>query len=261
MHQPSRAHLHDNRRSRSRATEPRTIRRFFSASTRRRPQAALRDALVAHLTGSADALHHARGRRRRTDRSRRAHVVGAVRLRAAGEVVPPDRPLKALALGGSRDLHACAHREGLDGHGLADLELAGLVAKLDQMAHRRRVGLLQVTELGFAQMLLARGAESQLDRLIAVALDGADGGHGARAGLQYGHARDRSILAEDLGHAELLGEDRGHHFSSRGGSRSPRPGAGDRGAGANRRSSASAGGCRSGACACGSRRARANPCP
>src|ERR671936_14963 len=58
----------------------------------------LRDALVAHLAGAANALEHARGRGRGADRSRRAHVVRAVGDRAAGEVVPLHRALEALAL-------------------------------------------------------------------------------------------------------------------------------------------------------------------
>ncbi len=41
-----------------------------------------------------------------------------------------------------------AHLEGLDRHRPAELELAGLVAELGEVAHRRRVGLLQMTELG-----------------------------------------------------------------------------------------------------------------
>src|SRR6478672_2111627 len=40
-------------------------------------QALLRDAMVAHLAGAADALHHAGGPGGRADRSRRTHVVRA----------------------------------------------------------------------------------------------------------------------------------------------------------------------------------------
>ena len=128
----------------------------------------------------------------------------------AGEVVALDRALKALALGDARDLHAPADLEGLDRHALAELQLARLVAELDHVAHRRRVGLFQVAELGFGQVLLLGLPERQLDRLVAVALGRADRRHRARAGLQHGHARDAAVLLEQLGHAELLGEDRGH---------------------------------------------------
>src|SRR4029077_1014350 len=95
-------------------------------------EALLGDALVAHLTGPADALVHARRRRRGADRTGGARVGRAVRLGPTGVFVALDRPLEALALGCPRDLHASAHLEGLDGDGLAQLELAGLVAKLGQ---------------------------------------------------------------------------------------------------------------------------------
>src|SRR3954471_21828074 len=58
----------------------------------------LGDALAAHATRALDALEHARGRGRGADRARRAHVVRAVRDRAAAEVVTLDRALEALAL-------------------------------------------------------------------------------------------------------------------------------------------------------------------
>src|SRR3954451_6379950 len=61
-------------------------------------QAALRDALGAHLARHADALEDARRRRGRADRSRGAHVVRAVGLRAGVEAVALDRALEALAL-------------------------------------------------------------------------------------------------------------------------------------------------------------------
>jgi hypothetical protein len=78
------------------------------------------------------------------------------------------------------------------------------------VTHRGRVGLLQVTELSFGEMLLLRQAERQLHGVIAVAIGRADRRHGTRPGLQHGHTRDTPIVLEDLGHAELLGEDGGH---------------------------------------------------
>src|SRR5205823_6622605 len=111
-------------------------------------EAALGDALVAHLARTADALEHARGRGRGADRARRTDVVGAVSDWAAAEVVALDGALEALALGGPGDLHGLALLEGLHGHGLPDGELAGLVAELAHVAERRGVGLLEVPELG-----------------------------------------------------------------------------------------------------------------
>src|SRR5262249_56681999 len=61
-------------------------------------QAALGDALVAHLARAADALHHARRPRRGADRARGTDVVRAVGLGAGLEVVALDRPLESLAL-------------------------------------------------------------------------------------------------------------------------------------------------------------------
>src|SRR6476659_7790509 len=62
-------------------------------------------------------------------------------------------------------------------------------------------------------MFLARRAEGELDGLVAVAIQRADPRHRARARLEHGHALDPAVLAEQLGHAELLGEDRRHQPS------------------------------------------------
>src|SRR5262249_22727095 len=160
--------------------------------------------LVAHLAGAADAFEDARGRRRGADRARGADVVRAVRGGPAAEVVALDRALEALALGDARDLDAGAGLERVDGCVLAERQLADLAAELDERAHRRRVRLREVAELGFGEVLLLARAVRELDGLVAVALDGADRRHRARAGLEHGHTRDGAVLLEDLGHAELL---------------------------------------------------------
>ena len=85
-----------------------------------------------------------------------------------------------------------------------------LVAELDQVAHRRRAGLLQVALLGLGQLALLDLAEGELHGGVAVALGVADRGHLAGTGLDHGHRDDGAVLAEDLGHAELLAEDRRH---------------------------------------------------
>src|SRR4051794_34847931 len=102
-------------------------------------ESALRDALVAHLAGATDALEYARGRGRRADRARRAHVVRPVGHGTAREVVALDGALEALALRDPGDLHGLPLLEDVDLHGLADLELAGLVAELHEVAQRRGV--------------------------------------------------------------------------------------------------------------------------
>src|SRR3954451_24425698 len=144
-------------------------------------QPALGHALGAHVPRAADALEHARGRRRGADRAGGAHVGRAVALGAAAEVVALDRALEALALGLARDLDGLADLEGLDGHGVAHRELADLVAELLDRAQRRGVRLLEVAELALAQRLLAYGVEPELDRLVAVDVLGADADHRARA--------------------------------------------------------------------------------
>src|SRR3954453_11002055 len=115
-------------------------------------QAALRDALVAHLARAADALEHARRRGGRADRTRGAHVVRAVADRAATEAVALDRALEALALRDARDLDGLALLEDVDGQLLADLEPFTLVAELAQVAQRCVAGLLEVTERGLGQL-------------------------------------------------------------------------------------------------------------
>src|SRR3954454_781518 len=173
-------------------------------------EAALRDALVAHLARPADALEHARGVGGGADRARRAHVVRAVADGAAGEVVALDGALEALALRDAGDLHLLAGFERLDRDGLAHGQLAGLVAELDEVLHRRRVGFAQVAELALGQVLLARGAERELDGLVAVTVERADARDGTGPGLEHGDALDAPVVEEETRHAELLGEDRRH---------------------------------------------------
>src|SRR3954451_6101544 len=96
-------------------------------------QPALGDALGAHVARTADALEHARGRGRGANRAGRAHVVRAVALGSAGEVVALDRALKALALADARDLDLLAGLEGRGGHRVADGQLARLVAELGEV--------------------------------------------------------------------------------------------------------------------------------
>src|SRR5947209_437197 len=106
------------------------------------------------------------------------------------EVVALDRALVALALRGAGDLQLVAGRERLDRHRVADQQLADLVAELAHDAHGRGVGLLEVPEFSARERLLLAGAERQLNGLIAVAIDGPDRGHRARARLEHGHTLD-----------------------------------------------------------------------
>src|SRR4051794_11707611 len=177
-------------------------------------QALLGGALAAHLAGATDALEHARRRGGRADRAWRALVVRAVRLRAGRVVVALDRALEALALALAGDLDELADLEGRHRHGVADHELAGLVAELHERLDRRGVDLLQVAQQRLVERFLAHRAEPELNSLIAVGVERADGGHGTRAGLKHGDALDLAVLEEPLGHAELLGEDGGHQLKA-----------------------------------------------
>ena len=95
------------------------------------------------------------------------------------------------------------------------VQLAGLVAELDHVLHGRRVGLLEMSELGLGEVLLLDQAERELHGLVAVAVQRADPGHGTRPGLQDGDALHAPVLHEELGHPELLGEDRWHRQPAR----------------------------------------------
>src|SRR3954468_23773712 len=200
------AHLHDAVvRPRHGAADHQEDRAGFDAHDL---EALLRHALVAHLSRAAYALEHAGRICGGADRARRAHVVRSVRDGAAGEVVALDGALEALALRGPGDLHLVAGLERFAGHRVADGQLAGLVAELDDVLHRRGVGLAQVAQLALRQVLLARRAERELDGLVAVAVERADARHRTRPGLEHRHALDATVLEEQLGHPELLGEDR-----------------------------------------------------
>src|SRR3954468_10961440 len=165
----------------------------------------LGDPLSAHPAGHPDALADACGRRRRADRPRRADVVRAVRLRAAREVVALDGAREALADPDPGDLDPLAGLEGLDGDGLAGSQRAR-AAELDQAAVRPGVAELAQPCLGHAPLF--DGPERDLDRLVAVRLDGLDANDRARPRLDHGHGRDGARLrVEDLRHAELCPHD------------------------------------------------------
>src|SRR4051794_2392026 len=177
-------------------------------------EALLGHALVTHLARAPDALEAPRRRGRRADRARGAHVVRAVGDRAAAEVVPLDRALEALSLGGAGDLDRLALLEGLDGDGVSHLKLAGLVAELLDVAESRSVGLLEVAQLRLRQPLLGGRAEAELHGLVAVALVRPDPGDVTRAGLHDRHALEPAVLLEDLRHPDLLPEERRHRYTS-----------------------------------------------
>ena len=121
-----------------------------------------------------------------------------------------DRSLKALALRNAGNLDLVAGLEGVGGNGVANAQLAALVAELNKMLVSADLGGLQVAELRLAEVLLLRLTECQLDGVVAVVVAAANRRHWARTGLEHGDALNAAIIHEELGHTELLGENRGH---------------------------------------------------
>src|SRR5206468_11048520 len=97
---------------------------------RRRP-------LIAHVAGHAHALVDAAGGRARADRARLAVMVGAVRLRAAVEVMALDVTREALALRDAAHVDEVAR-----GEHVGDRELLAELVVVDaidpELADRRR---------------------------------------------------------------------------------------------------------------------------
>jgi hypothetical protein len=67
-----------------------------------------------------------------------------------------------------------------------------------------------VAQLGLRELALGNLAKGELHGCVTVALSIAHGGDLAGAGLDHRYRDNRAVLAEDLGHAELLAEDRRH---------------------------------------------------
>ena len=151
------------------------------------------------------------GRRRGADRARGAHVVRAVGLGAAGEVVALDRALEALALGGAGDLDLSGRpRTPRPSRSRRPCSSPASSRNSTRCFIGGASAFLRWPSSGLGEVLLLRRAERELDGLVAVALERADRGDRAGAGLEHGDALDAAVLQEELGHPELLGEDRGH---------------------------------------------------
>ena len=124
-------------------------------------------------------------------------------------------PWKPLPLLTPATLDRLAVLERLDGDGVADLELAD-AAELDQMPHAvLEAGLLEVAELGLADVLVlallegraARPRSRRCRRCVTCVT-----GHGPAC--DDGDGDDVAVVVEELGHAELLADDACHrHYS------------------------------------------------
>ena len=169
-------------------------------------------------------------------------------------------PWKPLPMPMPADLDLVAGLEELDGDVLALHGVGEVAAELDEMAVRAvDAGLREVAALGLRDLAVGDRLPRELDGLVAVGVRRADGDDRARAGLDDGDRRDAAaLLVEELRHAELLSDDSAHRLEldldvDAGREVEPH----ERVDRLRRRAS----GCRSGACACAPRSARASPCP
>src|ERR1051325_186043 len=161
-------------------------------------------ALVAHLSRHPHALEHPR-RVGRTDGARLADVHRAVALGAPAELVALDESLEALAHAGARDIDELPGREQVGLELLTGLD-AGVVADLDDVPLRIDAGLLELPGSGVGELALLDGPEGDPDGAVAVLLLRAQAEHLARARLEHGDGAGSAVGVEQLGHAQLLGQ-------------------------------------------------------
>src|SRR5215204_3027185 len=157
-----------------------------------------RGRLVAHLSRHLLALEDSGRVSGSPDGAWLPDVVGAVAHRAAGETVTLDGPLEAFALGGGAYVDLVADLEDVGADALAHLT-AHAPQLLEVLARRRfqpgeRAGPGLVDPAGFDR------AKADLYGRVAVLLGGADRRDQVRLDLDDGHADERAIVLEGLGH-------------------------------------------------------------
>ena len=114
----------------------------------------------------------------------------------------------AVTLADTGDVDLVAFREHVGLHDVADFELAGILkTELLEMLDHAHAGLLQVTLLALAELLLGYFLVTELDCLVSFLLLGHLLHDHAGAGLDDGHGNDLASLIEDLRHADLLADD------------------------------------------------------
>src|SRR5499426_3865479 len=166
--------------------------------------------ITAHPPRQLVAGPDARGIGRGADGAGGAMEHRAVGRLAAEPAVALHPALKALALGHADHVHELAGGEELDGE-----ELAGLIAghrfrllepHLAQYLHGLvHAGLLVMAGHGLGHVLL-RGLETDLERVVAVAVLRAHAHHRAGARLDHGDGDEAAVVAKDLGHAPLAAD-------------------------------------------------------
>src|SRR6266568_7211315 len=165
-------------------------------------------ALVAHLARHAHALEHAGGVGG-ADGAGLPDVHGTVRFRPAAELVALDEALEALAFASAGHVDELAGGEDLHLELLALLE-AVVAADLDEVPVRVEAGLLEGAELGLRYAALGDRLECDPRGRVAVPLLRAQAEDAARARLPHGHGGGRAVGVEQLGHAQLSGEESFH---------------------------------------------------
>src|SRR5436189_2914649 len=167
---------------------------------------------VAHLAGHAHALEDAGGVGG-ADGAGLADVHRAVGLRAAAELVTLDETLETLAFAGRRHIDELTGGEDLGLELLSRLDTV-VVADLDDVAVRVEVCLLELAEPRCVQPAFFHAPEGDAHGLVAVLLGGSQPEHPAGPGLENGDRGGRAVGVEQLGHAQLLGEQALHDLIS-----------------------------------------------
>ena len=152
-------------------------------------------------------------------------LLHAVRGPLAGEIVPLDGPGEAAAFADARDIDGLHFRKRIDFDLAADRQFAGRTADFADESLRLATGLGEKLDAGGRTLLRALAVElgnmttdtstgqaarligkAQLNRLVAVSLDGADLQHVARAGLDDRHRDHLPRLIVELRHPDLAAE-------------------------------------------------------
>jgi hypothetical protein len=122
-----------------------------------------------------------------------------------------DHALETAALRDALHVHALALGEDGHGEGLADLVGRHVLdAEFADLPRGRQVALLELPEHGAGEALFLVGAEPELHGGVTVALARPHLGHRAGTRLDHGHRNGLTLVAEDLGHADLLANQSDH---------------------------------------------------
>ena len=172
------------------------------------------DLLVTHLTGTDLTLHDA-------GRIDNAHGTGMTMDRATAvghgstaSAMALNDTLVTVTLADAGDVDELALGEDVGGQDIAHVVLRAILQSelLQDLLQLLNAGLLLMADLGLGQVLLLSVLETQLNGLIAILLGGLLLHDGAGTGLNQGDGHHTAGLIEDLGHADLLTDDRFLHF-------------------------------------------------